>query len=446
MNNQHPSLRNNAGAAPLSIGIIAFSRIADDPRVRRQGDAFHQAGWETVAIGLPRARSAPPAWTILEARAKPGEGSPVENADANPPVADTIAPTHWVLRAVKRRAGQVRYVLRMQVPRIFPGYAQNMYWTLDQHFAELYRLASSVRPDIWLANDWTSLPIAERLASEQGANLVYDTHELAADEYGHRPYWRLVHRPTVVAIERSCLARAALITCVSGGIADRLQALYGLAERPLVIQNTPVYQRFELRLVQDKIRILYHGLVAAGRGLEECIRSMALLRPEFHLTIRGPGSEQYLRALKDLTVKLGVAGRVSLVPPVPMIDLVREASMFDIGLFALPDHSLHNRFALPNKFFEYVMAGLALCVSDLPEMTPIVKKYNLGCVFQGVSPEAIAQTINALDRSAIEGYKRASLAAARELNWENESRTLTSRCAALVHASAHTASASGLDG
>ena len=36
-----------------SVGILALSAIADDPRVRRQGDAFHHAGWSVVAIGLP---------------------------------------------------------------------------------------------------------------------------------------------------------------------------------------------------------------------------------------------------------------------------------------------------------------------------------------------------------------------------------------------------------
>jgi hypothetical protein len=61
-----------------------------------------------------------------------------------------------------------------------------------------------------------------------------------------------------------------------------------------------------------------------------------------------------------------------------MTDLVREAAAFDVGLFALPRHSNHNRYALPNKFFEYSMAGLALCVSDLPEMGALVRRDQLG--------------------------------------------------------------------
>src|ERR1700731_4631198 len=45
--------------------LLAFSRIADDPRVRRQGDAFRQAGCGVTAIGLPGGLSPPPPWRVL---------------------------------------------------------------------------------------------------------------------------------------------------------------------------------------------------------------------------------------------------------------------------------------------------------------------------------------------------------------------------------------------
>ena len=97
---------------------------------------------------------------------------------------------------------------------------------------------------------------------------------------------------------------------------------------------------------------------------------------------------------------------------------------FDIGLFALPGHSLHNMFALPNKFFEYIMAGLALCISDLPEMTNLLRAYNLGTIIARVDPDAIATAINSVDPKTIDVFKRNSIKAALELNWENESQKM----------------------
>jgi glycosyltransferase involved in cell wall biosynthesis len=116
--------------------------------------------------------------------------------------------------------------------------------------------------------------------------------------------------------------------------------------------------------------------------------------------------------------------RVSLLPPVPMTELIAAAAPFDIGLFALPGTSRHNRFALPNKLFEYIAAGLAVVVSNLPEMARIVSEYRLGVTFAAVTPDAIAAALDALDRDTIDACKRASLAAAQSLCWERECRRL----------------------
>jgi hypothetical protein len=306
---------------------------------------------------------------------------------------------------------------------------------MNSQFKALHSRAAQHKADIWLANDWTALPIARRLAREQGAALVYDTHELASDEYAERLRWRILHRPVVVGLEREFLREAALVTCVSDGIADRLQQLYGLSERPLVVRNTPGYQEMSFSPTGERIAVLYHGIVSPGRGLEECIRSVALWRPEFHLTIRGPVLDEYRAQLQQVVAAAGVGDRVRIVSAVPMTALVREANAFDIGLFALPDHSRHNRYALPNKFFEYTMAGLALCVSDLPEMSRLLRAHDLGRLFTGLSAEAIAATVNSFDRESIDCYKQRALAAARELNWEREGEKLISRCEALVQSS-----------
>jgi glycosyltransferase involved in cell wall biosynthesis len=170
----------------------------------------------------------------------------------------------------------------------------------------------------------------------------------------------------------------------------------------------------------DRIRVLYHGAVWEHRGLEACIRSVASWRSEFDFTIRGPISEAYRASLEAEIAAAGVRGRVHIVPPVTMTALVTEASAFDIGLFALPGHSEHNQYALPNKFFEYTMAGLALCVSRLPEMARLIERYRHGLLLDSLEPDHIARAINSLDAASIDRLKRNSMEAARELCWERE--------------------------
>src|SRR5215212_1668707 len=53
------------------IGLLALSAIPDDPRVRRQGDAFTSAGWQVRAFGLSGGVSELPGWPVHEV-APPG--------------------------------------------------------------------------------------------------------------------------------------------------------------------------------------------------------------------------------------------------------------------------------------------------------------------------------------------------------------------------------------
>ncbi len=395
-----------AAAAKPSVGLISISSIADDPRVRRQGDAFHAAGWNVVGIGLSGALSPPPAWRQA-----------VHSWDG---------PRR---RSMPQRGMRAA---RMLAVRTNENLAGPLFWNSAGPFAEIYALASRQRPSLWIANDWTALPIASRLAQEHGVPFAYDTHELASDEHSERLLWRIFNRPMILAIEKATLRRAALVTCVSQGISERLQELYDLVEPPLVVRNTPSYCEMPFRPTGERVEILYHGLVAPGRGLVECIQSVPSWREEFRLTIRGPSTPDFLEVLAREVELAKVGDRVRLAPPVAMTELVAQAASFDIGLFALPSHSRHNQLALPNKIFEYTMAGLALCVSDLPEIARLVREHDVGLLISGSSPQAIAASVNRFTRQSIDQYKQKALAAARVLNWSRESAKLIESCRSIV--------------
>jgi len=439
------------GAHRPRIGILCLSAIPDDPRVRRQGDLMAAAGWDVVAIGLPGHRSSTPDWMCLAIDV--ADPSVSDLALENKKLATIPTPriahvrrlegrgtipqrVRPIVRATSRRLrlmlpGKVykdlsaifrRVMIAATTARVCvqPSYVRTAYWRKNQRFQRIFNLACTQRVNLWLANDWTMLPIAARLAVEQGVPYAYDTHELGVDEYAHSLKWRLLHRPMIKAAEGGAIGDAAFVTCVSDGIADRLQEVHRLKSRPVVIRNTPNYQAYSVRPTGESIGVLYHGVVSPGRGLEACIRSVALWRPEFRLTVRGPASEEYLTSLRKIARHAGVMDRITFDPPVPMTELVLRAAVFDVGLFALPPHSKQNVHVLPNKFFEYMMAGLALVVSELPEMKRLLRHHDLGLLIETVAPEAIAKVINQLDRITIDRFKLNSLQAAKALNWQTE--------------------------
>lgn len=424
---------------PPRIGLVCRSAIADDPRVRRQGDLFQAAGWDVFAIGLSGSLSPQPTWPIhaiepeihgpagMEARTTPARTA-IKSMLAGGGIVQAARAVFSLLRSDRSAAIWLAKRAWSSVEGVFtvvaPALADGIYWRRSPDYRRLLSLGRAQMADFWLGSDWTSLPIVQRLALEAGVPYGYDAHEFAVDEYGHSRRWRLLHRPLVRAIERKGARGAAFVVSVSEGIAKRLMQAHALSAIPTVVRNIPTYEALPFRPAQPPYRILYHGLVSPGRGLENCITAMALLPAGMTLTIRGPAAPTYRAHLEDLARSCGASHRIIFATPVPMVELVARANEFDIGIFAIPNHSEQNTYVLPNKFFEYVMAGLALCVSDLPEMTQLVGAYGLGETIRNTDPSSIATALARLDTKTIEAAKKASLRAARELCWEVEARKL----------------------
>jgi glycosyltransferase involved in cell wall biosynthesis len=379
------------------VALLSMGAIEDDPRIRRVGNALVRAGMEVRAFGLGHGRAPSPDWPIFA---------------ADPPILKRIS------------ARRARRVCKTAAVRMLPGLAEQVYWQEPRSQA-LMMIAQDWPAHVYIANDWPTLPIAAALAERHRGLFLYDSHELATDELPHVLKWRLLRRPYVAAIEDLFIRRAARVVTVSPGIAGVLKENYRLPERPLVLRNAAEFEDVPDHPVDPSaLIVLYHGLLVPKRGLEETIASVVHWRPEFRLVIRGPGSAAYRMRLTTLAERLNVRERVSIQPPVAMTDLIRTAAAADIGLLALPASSRHNLHALPNKIFEYIMAGLALCISDLPDMAQVVREHALGRLIEAVTPEGIARAVNSFDAAEIRACRARSRTAALALNWDAECRTL----------------------
>ena len=101
-----------------------------------------------------------------------------------------------------------------------------------------------------------------------------------------------------------------------------------------------------------------------------------------------------------------------------MRELPRFLNQFDVGVDILAPTSFNNRYALPNKFFDFVQARLALAIGPSPEMTRLVEQHDLGVVAKDFTPAALAESLNRLGRAEIDGYKQHAHRVARRLSYE----------------------------
>ncbi len=159
--------------------------------------------------------------------------------------------------------------------------------------------------------------------------------------------------------------------------------------------------------------MVHHGAAMASRRIELMIDLMDSLDERFSLDfLLVPHDPRYLSRLQ----RMAKNRRIRFLPPVPFDDLIPLTSRYDIGLFLLPPTNFNYRMALPNKFFEFIQARLAVAIGPSPEMAGIVRQFDCGVVGQTFEPKSLAKVLNASSAQRIDEMKRGAERAAATLN------------------------------
>jgi glycosyltransferase involved in cell wall biosynthesis len=284
-----------------------------------------------------------------------------------------------------------------------------------------------LRPEVVHAHDAAMLLPGIVGSWLTGARLVYDSHELATSV----PYRERAWAWFVAAIERVVVPRCAAVITVSDGIAQRLRARYELPVEPTVVRNVSelaVAGKGELRarmgLDARAPLILHQGAPAPGRGCEILIEAVGRLEG-VHLAFLGDAEGGYAEQLRAMLRDSDVEHRVTLLPSVPLGELLAYTAEADVGVTLLADTCENHRLALPNKLFEYIAAGVPVVASALPETQRLVERHGVGWCCPPDDPQELARV---LGRALIHGRDPAITErlgrAARELCWSREQHLL----------------------
>ncbi|MGQ9847271.1 MAG: glycosyltransferase [Bacteroidales bacterium] len=287
------------------------------------------------------------------------------------------------------------------------------------------------RCDLLVANDLDTL-LANYCASKiKRCPLLYDSHEYFTEVP------ELVNRKRVKRIwekiEQKIFPKLPLAVTVCDSIAEIYQRKYNIPVYS--IRNVPILkkentEKKDITTIFNDFShlLLYQGALNIGRGIENLIDSMIYLDNRIVLLIIGKGDIEF--DLHKRVKELKLSERVKFLGKVPIENLHAYTLNADLGFSLEEDRGLNYRFALPNKLFDYIQASVPVVCSDLPEMSKIVKKYNVGiCLNESQrNPEKLAQIINGLlsEKQKLETWKANCKIAAKELNWEVEKEKLKS--------------------
>lgn len=287
--------------------------------------------------------------------------------------------------------------------------------------------------DVYHALDLPAFPACYIAAQLRRKPLIFETYELplltlpVSELKASRRWLHALLAPLLAAMVPRCAA----VIAVSPPIIQELRKRYHCPE-VLLIRNVPTYRAVSKsdRLRQQlglgpQVRIaLYQGGLQTNRGLDRLVRAAAFLERDIVIVMMGKAMHTVQAQLEALIASEGVADRVKFLPQVPYAELLDWTASADIGLIVYtPDYSPNVQMMLPNKLFEYLMAGLPVLASQLEAVSDVIRTYGAGQIVSSLAPADVGAAINRMlaDQAALDLMRRNALDAAQHVFcWEKE--------------------------
>ncbi|MBD9399644.1 glycosyltransferase [Pseudomonas sp. PDM11] len=263
---------------------------------------------------------------------------------------------------------------------------------IEFFFRSIWLLAK-FKPQVVNAHALLVLPIACAYKLIFKTHLVYDAHELETEQEGGDSLRKSLSK----WLERKLIYSNDLMFVVSESIADWYARTYGIV-RPCVVLNAPVRRelkknnhfRQQLGIRDNQIILLYQGALGAGRGVQLILEAFKKRFDDQVVAVfMGYGVLQ-----SDVQAAAAQHNNIFFYPAVSPQIVLEYTSSADLGISLIENTCLSYFYCMPNKLFEYSMAGLPVVVSDMHEMSKLVLGNNIGVVVEDLTIGSVNQAVD----------------------------------------------------
>ncbi len=400
-----------------AVCIVSPGNLASNPRVLKEADALHGAGYDVTSVFCDYSDALRAAddeiagavpWKTVRVPRSPMEGL---RQRAIRPLARTAQAVGWT------------------VP---PGLAAEAY---GGPAAILTRRACEVRADLYIAHYVSALPAAAAAARRHGGLLGFDAEDFHSGEGTGLPD-DAFRMKMVEAVEGATLSSCVHLTAAAPMIGEAYAVRYGLAVPRTLLNVFPLSMAPPTpanRHGEGLKAYWFSQTIGLDRGLQAFIEAMARTRVPVTLDIRGSNRWGHGDTLLALARSLGIEGRVRLLPMAPPQEMARLAAQCDIGLSLETEISENRRLCLTNKIFTYLLAGIPVIMSDTPAQRRLAPDLgDAGRLVSLADPAGMARVLD--DLAAPPAFDAASALAWRlgreRYNWEHEQAGLLQSVAA----------------
>ncbi len=261
----------------------------------------------------------------------------------------------------------------------------------------LFRASLAQDADVYHCHEPDALLIGVLAKYLKGKRVVYDIHEHWPSEI-----------PYDIGVQNGTLVQKALSALVSGveiALARRAESTFAVSEsvaarfrekgiEPVILSN---YSIADLDIPYIPVRsgrklMFVAGNIHSFHGVRECIQAVSRVRehyPDVSLTLVGNVREdldEYIRGC-------GCNEFITSTGFLSYREMYKKLNEGTAALLVFQPTYYNISIALPNKLFDYMLLGLPVIASDLPEIRNIVTEAGCGVLVDPTDPDAIAGAI-----------------------------------------------------
>ena len=252
--------------------------------------------------------------------------------------------------------------------------------------------------------------------------IIYDAQEIFTESYDviGGPRFTSSERAAWIDFESYICSKSNLVVTISPGVRDLYESRHGTSCEVLpnfVPLNQHVNQEYEPEKMPKRFVLI--GRADPNRGLEELVTCWDFPREIATLDLIMPFTQQRQKLVMLSSKVERVHSGPSFLPPVRPEEMIKVLSKYDVGI--LPYNYLYPySHASPNKFGEYIAAGLALLANDQAFVSQMVTTYSLGRVFDWSKSGDFGNCVRALSNSSELKSTRDNVNSAsnKVLNWD----------------------------
>lgn len=268
------------------------------------------------------------------------------------------------------------------------------------------------------------LPLGVLLKKVLKVKLIYDTHELETET--HQLFG--IRKKISKNVESICIKYCDAAIFVNSSIQNwYINEYKDKCPISCVVENAPTYREVERHdIFRKKFNIksntkifLYQGALSSGRGIESIISIFENPEDNICLVIMGFGH------LEELCKKAAYYNKSiffhDAVMPKKLFEYTCSA---DYGISLIEPMCLSYQLCLPNKFFEYLMAGLPVLSSNLIEPKKIINKYSVGVIAEDFEIDNIKRSIKDLLNKDADEFNESVNKLIYERSWNIQQKVL----------------------